>query len=188
MNHLALYIPGLGDHYDAGRSWALKAWKLWSIEVNLLPVKWYDGGTYAEKLQLVVRAIRDANSKGYKVTLIGESAGASLALNAAAMFPDIHRIILIAGVNSAELPISPHLKQRSPSFAESARMLATSLDTIDPKKIHTIKGLVDSVVSPRYNDIPDARSHTFLSFGHLVTIALSLSVFSFFVARIIKQK
>lgn len=188
MNHLALYIPGLGDHYDAGRSWALKMWKLWGVEVNLLPVKWYDGKTYAEKLQLVASAIRDAEGKGYKVTLIGESAGASLALNAAAVFPDIHRIVLIAGVNSAKLPISPHLKKRSPSFAESARMLGTSLGVIDSGKIHTIKGLIDSVVSPRYNDIPGASSHTIFSFGHLMTIALCLSVLSLFVTRIVKQK
>lgn len=188
MKHRVLYIPGLGDHYDNGRSFLLKGWGLWGVDVKLLPVKWYDGGSYEQKLKLLKDAIQTAEDERYAVSLIGESAGASLALNAAADMPSIRRIILIAGVNSSRLPISPHLKKRSPSFAESAHRLDDSLSRISAGKIHTIRALIDSVVSPRYNAIPGAASHTFLSVGHITTIALCLSVFSFFVARIIKQQ
>jgi pimeloyl-ACP methyl ester carboxylesterase len=187
MKRLALYIPGLGDHYDAGRSLALKGWKLWGVEARLLPIKWYDGGTYEQKLHLLVEALHEAIGQGYTVTLVGESAGASLALNAAAEVPDVARIVLIAGVNGSKLPISPHLQRRSPSFAESTRRIDTSLSRIDTRKIHTIRALADSVVSPRYNTISGATPHVFLSVGHITTIALCLSVFSFFVTRIIKQ-
>lgn len=188
MKHLIIYVPGLGDYYDAGRSFALKGWRLWGVRAKLLPIKWYGGGTYEQKLKLVTDAVRDAERKGFGVTLIGESAGASLALNAAAVLPGIRKVILIAGVNSSKLPISPHFKVRSPSFAESARIVDSSITRLDAAKVHTIKALVDPVVSPKYNAIPGATSHTFWSVGHLTTIALCLSVFSYFIARIIKQK
>ncbi len=188
MRHLVLYIPGLGDHYDGGRSFALKGWRVWGVEVKLLPIKWYDGGSYQDKLNLVLQAIDSGVKDGYKVTLVGESAGASLALNAAALASTVSRVILVAGVNSSQLPISPHLKKRSASFAESASRVSESLKTMDRTKIHTVRALWDPVVSPRFDAIKDAHPHVLFSIGHIPTIALCLSVFSWFIAKLVKQK
>ncbi len=184
---VVFYIPGLGDHYDSGRSFALKFWLIYGLKVKLLPVKWYNDGTYEQKLALVTTKAKEAIDKGYKVTLIGESAGASLAINAAAQLPDLHKIILIAGVNSSKLFISPHIQRRSPSFAQSAKLVTPSLKKINPDKIHAIRGLVDAVVSPRFNTIPGARSYMVWSIGHLMTIVVCLTVFSWRIATFIKD-
>lgn len=188
MKHRILYVPGLGDHYDNGRAVALWFWRVYGFKVWLVPVKWYGGGTYEDKLSLVLGRANDAIAKGYKVTLIGESAGASLVINAAAQLPNLHRIILIAGVNSSKLSISPRIQRRSPSFTASSRAITTSLIKIKPEKIHTVRALVDGTVSPRFNDIPGAHKHVAWSFGHIPTIFLCLTFFSPFIAKIVRGK
>ena len=188
MKHFILYIPGLGDHYDNGRSFALWFWRVYGLKVSLVPMKWDSGGRYEDKLAPVINAARRAEEKGYTVTLIGESAGASLAINAAAQLSDIHKIILIAGVNSSKLPISPHIQRRSPSFVDSSKAITASLIDVTLKKIHTIRAVLDGTVSPRYNDIPGAHKHVIWSIGHVPTIFLCLTFLSPFIAKIIRGK
>lgn len=188
MKNFIVYIPGLGDHYDGGRSFALWFWRVYGFKVCLVPVKWYGGGTYEQKLNLVIARATDAINKGYKVTLIGESAGASLAINAAAQLPDINKIILIAGVNSSKLSISPHIQRRSPSFIASSQAITTSLTGVNVSKIHTVRALLDGTVSSRFNDIPGAHKHVVWSFGHIPTIFLCLTLLSPMIIAIIKPK
>lgn len=185
MKYYILYIPGLGN-YDRARASALKMWRVFGVSVQLVSVKWHDGRTYEEKLAEVQKEAEKAIKAGYKVVMIGESAGASLALNAAATLPKLHKIVLIAGVNSSRLPISPYTKKRSIAFAQSAAGIAKSLEKIDTVKIHTIRALHDAVVSPRFNDIPGAHRHVLPTIGHLATIILCLTILSPFVIRIIK--
>ena len=186
--HFILYIPGLGDHYDSGRSFALWFWRMYGFKVQLVPVKWYGGGTYEEKLALVTKRAKEAITKGCEVTLIGESAGASLAINAAAQLPDLHKIILVAGVNSSKLSISPRIQRRSKSFVASSRAITDSLVKVSPSKIHTVRALVDGTVSPRFNDIPGAYKHIIWSIGHIPTILLCLTLLSPVLVKIIRSK
>ncbi|HET6746768.1 MAG TPA: hypothetical protein VFH06_01530 [Candidatus Saccharimonadales bacterium] len=186
--HLVLYIPGLGDHYDNGRSLLLKGWRLWGVEARLVPIKWYEKGNYQNKRALVYAAVQEAKRQGYLITLIGESAGASLALNTASEFPQaIKKVIVIAGVNSSQLPISPHYTMLAPAFAESAGRVSQSVRIMDPAKIHTVRGLLDHVVSPRFNDIEGAKKHVIFSVGHFWTIVLCLTLLSGFIAHLVKQ-
>ncbi len=186
--YLVLYIPGLGDHYDNGRSLALIGWRMWGVTARLVPIKWYEQGSYEQKLQRVKDAARQGLKEGYRVSLVGESAGASLALNAAAELPHIHKVIVIAGVNSSELPISPRYNTIAPAFVGSARRVSDALKIIDSNKIHTVRALWDPVVSPRFNDIPRAKTHVIVSFGHLPTIVLCLTVLSGFIVRLATSK
>lgn len=183
MKYHILYIPGLGD-YDRARAFALKAWRVFGVSTQLVSVKWHDGGTYEEKLAKVRGEAEKAIKAGYKVVLVGESAGASLALNAAATLPKLHRVVLIAGVNSSQLPISPYTKKRSPAFTQSAAGITKSLEKIDTTKIHTVRALRDAVVSPGFNDIPGAHKHVLPTIGHLATIILCLTILSPSIVRI----
>lgn len=184
---LALYIPGLGDHYDGGRSYALKFWRLFGLPAQLVPIKWYGGGTYEDKLQLVLGAAAKAHRDGYEIILIGESAGASLAINAAALLPNITKIVLLAGVNSSKLPIADYYKKRSPAFVISASAITGSLEQIDTKKIITIRAMIDRVVSPQFNSIEGARTYILPTIGHLTTILLCLTILSPLIIRFIKH-
>lgn len=186
--HIVLYFPGLGDHYDSGRRWALKIWRLWGIDARLVPLRWYSGGSYDDKLKLAKEAIRSAFAEGAHVTLIGESAGASLVLNVASSFPDVHRIITIAGVNSSKLSISPVIQRRSPSFRDSAHQVSVSLAKLNPQVIHTFHGFIDGSVPADFSRIRNATSHRVPAIGHLLTIGICLTIFSPYIARIIKNK
>lgn len=182
-----MYVPGLGDHYDTGRSLALWFWRIYGLEVRLVPMRWDSKESYERKMKRVKDAIESAQKVGYSVSVIGESAGASMALNVAAVTPGLHRIITLAGVNSSDLPISPITQRRSPAFAESAAAISNSLKRIDASRVYTVRALSDKVVWTRYNDIPGARTHRVLSVGHLATIALCLTLYSPFIAALIRN-
>lgn len=185
--HYVIYIPGLGDRNDAGRALALKGWRILGVRTQLVSVKWDDGGSYEQKLTLVQDTIEAAQEQGYTVSLVGESAGASLALNVAALTKDLHRIVTFSGVNSSQLPISSVTKKRSPAFAVSAAKINASLRRIDASRIHTIRGFTDRIVWTSYNDIPGAENHTVFTFGHLFTIVACLTVLSPYMVTIIKR-
>lgn len=187
MKQHIFYIPGLGDHYDVGRSVALKLWRLFGVRATLVPMKWYEGGTYATKLTEVATAVKKAKAAGERVTLIGESAGASLALNAAAVLPQVDRVITLAGVNSSQLPISPRIFARSPAFADSSRAIDTSLTTLNPRIVHTVRALWDPVVSPKYDRIQGAHHHVVFAVGHLTSIVLLLTIYSPYVIYLVKR-
>ncbi len=154
--------------------------------MQLVPMRWESNETYEQKVARLKQAIARGQQLGYIVSLIGESAGASIALNVAADTPGIRRIVTIAGVTSSDLPIWPATQKRSPSFVASAGKINESLKHLDPSRIHTIHALIDQTVSPRYNDIPGAHNHQVPSVGHIPTIVLCLTLFSPYVVWLLK--
>lgn len=185
--HYAIYIPGLGDGADNGRSLALWFWRLQGVTTEFVPMLWYDGRTYEEKLRRVLDAIDGAQEKGYKVTLIGESAGGSMAINAAARRRSIHRLITIAGANDPDGKVSPLTLKRSPSFDNSLQSVRQSLGVFPVERTHTVHGIVDYVVRTRHTLIKGARSQVVPTFGHMATIILCLSVLSPVIVRLLKK-
>lgn len=186
-HHHIVYIPGLGDHYDKARLFMLWFWRVWGIKTQLVPMQWYGKGGYEQKVTQIKTAIKAAQDAGYAVSLIGESAGASMALNVSALVSDLHCVITLAGVNSSKLPISPITRRRSPAFAMSAASIDDSLLQIDTSRIHTIRAVFDPVVSPRYDTISGAHHHRIFCIGHIPTILLCLTLLSPYLISIIKR-
>jgi pimeloyl-ACP methyl ester carboxylesterase len=186
--HFIIYIPGLGDRYRFLQVAALWFWAIWGVRVYFAPMHWYEEGTYQQRADQILRQIERLEQVGFAVSLVGSSAGASMALNVAAKAPNLHKVITIAGVNSSELSISPNIRQRSPVFDQSAQAASTSLEKVDPTRIHTIHGVIDNVVTPTYNDIPGASNHRIFTIGHIMTIAACLTILSPWVIRLIKAK
>ncbi len=187
MKHYVIYVPGLGDHFDAGRWIAGCCWRILGIKLQFVPMRWDSSEKYEQKVRRLSQAIVSAQKSGYTVSLIGESAGASIALNVAAVVPGIHRIITIAGVNSSDLPIWPVTRKRSPSFVIAAGKINNSLKRVDTSRVHTVRALIDHIVTPRYNDIPGAHNHRLPTVGHMPTVILCLTLFSPYIVRLIKR-
>lgn len=185
--HYAIYIPGLGDGADNGRSLALWFWRLQGVKATFVPMLWYDGGTYEEKLESALHAIDSAQEKGYKVTVIGESAGGSMAINAASQRPSIHRLITIAGANDPDGKVSPITLKRSPSFDNSLQGVRQSLGAFPAERTHTVYGLVDHVVRTKHTLIKGAHSHAVPTFGHMATIILCLTLLSPVIIGLVKK-
>ena len=187
MKHYIIYIPGLGDHYDAGRSTALKFWRLFGVTTQLLPMQWNAGSTYEDKFKEVMAAIKRAQDAGYAVSLVGESAGASMALNAAVQASSLYSIVLLAGIASTSTPISSYIKARSPAFAASVAALSKTLAKIDTSNIHIVQALWDPTVPTRHNQINGAHAHTIWSIGHIPTIVLCITLLSPFIIMLAKR-
>jgi pimeloyl-ACP methyl ester carboxylesterase len=190
MKHILLYIPGLGDSYDHFRQKALRTWPVFGIEVQLVPMTWYDGVSYDEKYQRASRLIKSLTSKGVRVSLVGESAGGSMALNLFATHPEVASLVTIAGVNRSSAPVAERTLRRGPAFATSRQQVSASLAAIPASRRHaiwTISGLVDSAVRAPDSHIPGAHNRHIWTIGHFVTITLCLTVLSGYVIFLAKK-
>lgn len=151
-------------------------------------MRWYDGGSFEEKERQVLEAARQAENEGYLVSLIGESAGGSMAINVAGKIPNLHRLVTVNGVNDQFSPVSPVTLAKSPAFKESIERLGTSLTRIDRSRTHVVRAWYDPIVAARHTIIPGTHTHRLLSNGHLTTIALCLTFFSGYIVALIKRE
>lgn len=181
MSTHILYIPGLGDRYDGFRRAALWFWNIWNVTAKLVPVKWYDGENLDTKRARVIEAI-EACPKGARIVLIGESAGATLALAAAESDKRVQRVITLCGVTRQTTPVSSYLRRKAPALDQGVKALGKDC----PVEVHSIRALMDGVVGKRYSVAPGATEHVVWSIGHLTTIAFCLTIFSWYVIRLAK--
>src|SRR5665648_522378 len=110
MKHHIIYISGLGNRYDGLLLFLLFFWHVFGVKTEFVAMKWYGGTSYQEKFDRVIATIERAEAKGYTVLLIGESAGASMAMNVFAQRDSLHRLVSLCGVNS------PHASFRAPAY------------------------------------------------------------------------
>lgn len=191
MKQYIIYLPGLGDHWDTPRRFALNFWRIFGVKTELVPMQWYDGKSYDEKLDRVLTSIDAAVAAGYTVSLIGESAGGSMAANVYALRAEqLHRVVTLCGVVYPQAEVSPVIYARSPGFKTSMSKLSDSIEAITAKNspdFRVITALHDSVVSHRQNVLHTKKPIRVWSIGHLTTIALCLTLFSPIIIRQIKK-
>jgi pimeloyl-ACP methyl ester carboxylesterase len=183
MKTTVLYIPGLGDHYDSFRRLALRSWKLWGVDARLVPITWYDGGSMESKLKRINDAI-ETTQQNSRVVLIGESAGASLALPMAVKDARVTRVITLCGVATPDTPVSRYLRRRAPALSDAVN----SLDEEYAADIHSVRAFADGVVNKRYSVVRGAKEHVLWSIGHLTTIGLCLTFYAPILCAIAKKQ
>lgn len=185
--HYVVYVPGLGDVYDSGRKLALKTWRLYGVRAELVRMNWDDEKGYTPKYNRVVKAVTSAIKNGYTVSLVADSAGASLALNVFADYPDIYRVVTICGVNSPKLKISDIVKQKDPALDDSVKHLMRSLPKLDTKRIVSLQSRMDEIVADEYSFIKGARNQKLPIIGHSLAISFCLTFGTSIVVRAIKR-
>jgi len=190
MRHYIIYLPGLGDRNDGLRRFLLWFWRIYGLQTKLVPMQWYDGRTYEEKYARVVTAIKRAEKQGYTVSVIGESAGGSMAMNVFSRTPSLYRLVSLCGVNLSSAPVSPHIYARSAAFKQSVSILtASGVQAVQDRadRITLLTGLTDLTVPAKENIIKGVRRRKIIGFGHIPTILLCLSIYSFVLVREIKR-
>lgn len=178
-----IYIPGLGDYYDGFRRLSLRCWRLWGVTTEHVPITWYDGGDLESKIMLVQDAVTKAKREDVKIVLIGESAGASLALHMAARDAGVEKVITLCGVTRRSTPISQHLRKRAPALHAAVQTIPDKLQI----PIDSVRAVVDGTVGKRYSVAVGAKAHVIWSVGHLTTIALCLTLLAPLMASIAKK-
>ncbi|MNY14510.1 Alpha/beta hydrolase family protein [compost metagenome] len=185
-----IYIPGLGDSYDHLRRAGLFTWRLWGVSTELVPVQWYGGGDLEARYAMVAAAVNRAQWRGCRVILVGESAGASLAINVASRCPDVDGLMTICGIANPRAEVSAAIRKKSPAFNQSLGWLKADIDELDTTKVCNLRAVIDPVVPRGSSVILGAKQRVIWSVGHIVTIALCLSLYGglvVYLARSIKK-
>jgi len=177
-----LYIPGIGDGYDGLRRFALKFWHRKNTTVKLIPMLWSDREEKIDhKLERISDAVRMAHKDGRRVVLIGESAGGSMALVAYAQHKkQISQVITLCGKNVGAERVSPRLYKTHPAFRQSmlrADAIAPKLTVASKKKFAIFYSRYDPTVRPVDTLIDGVDSHELRGMGHLIVIALGLTIY-----------
>lgn len=175
-----IYIPGLGDVQDPGRRLALRLWRLYGAEAELIPMDWDDEKSYQAKYDRVVDAVSRAVKKSQRVSLVADSAGAAIALNVFARHSKkIDRVVTICGVNSADiLPLSPIIEKRNPALDDAIRKLPAALSKIDATRVTSFTALWDLTVRLEYSYIKNAQNRRLPMVVHFLTISCALTIFA----------
>ena len=176
-----VYIPGLGNRYNGFRTFALGFWRIYGASAKLVPVDWYDDDSLEQKMNLVKEVISQANP-GARVVVIGESAGATLALRAA-LFSNVSRVITLCGVTQPNTPISPYLQKKAPALLQSTRQIPNT----QGKDVHSLRAAVDSIVGKKYSTATGAKPHKIWILGHLTTIVICLTILAPLMVTIAKK-
>src|ERR1019366_397352 len=112
-----IYIPGLGDNKAQGQKLVVKWWFIYGVSGRCHQMKWSDGEPFEPKLKRLIAEIDELNSKGYAVSLIGSSAGASAALNAFAERKNVlGGVAIICGKVQNIDTVRPEYFKRNPAF------------------------------------------------------------------------
>lgn len=165
-----LYVSGLGDGYDGFRKACLNWWRLFGVKTKLVEMKWNDGADFEAKFALVKKAIEAHNN----TILVGESAGGSMVLHAAANGFDNVRFATLCGVSRQFMPIADSIQKRSPGFYQATRTIPDRTFA----EITAFQAIYDPVVAKKYSYARGSLVVKVASVGHLVTIVLCLTVYA----------
>lgn len=135
-----------------------------------------------EKMAAIEQAI-NAVPDGERIVLIGESAGATLALHAANRYEKVSKVITLCGVARRNTPVSNYLRRKAPALDQAVNTLPDSFN----KPVDSMRAAADSVVGAKYSVANGAKEHIVWSMGHFITIALCLTIFSPLVIAIAKK-
>lgn len=184
MKHVAILIPGLGDRIPR-HQWLTRSWKKEGIDVITHTAPWNTTEEHLEpKLNRLLKHIDQLAQPQTKITLIGTSAGGSLAINAFVRRKSkIHKIISVCGRVRKGTDVFPSLEiaaREFQAFAESVVACEKELSKLtkkDKAKIMTVRCfLFDAIVPMSCIQIPGTANIQVPIPFHVLGIAFSLTL------------
>lgn len=157
MKHAVIFVPGLHDSNSLNKLYSSLVRTVWSrqgIYIEIFYPEWENGKSLNSKLFSISKRIVDLNKKGYKVSLVGQSAGGSFILNSYATNKNlVHKAINITGRLRAGVKVKPSLEyasRDSKAFKDSVILFETKntklLTKNDLKKVMILVPFFDEVV------------------------------------------
>src|SRR5688572_27024031 len=158
VKHFVIYIPGLADRTlrNIGQAWLIRSWRWrFGVHTSYFTVGWSNHtDAFDQRLAALLAHIKAQHAKGYSVSIVAASAGASLALHALAKQPDsLHRLVLIAGKVQNPGNIADAVYAANPTFKTSLQRLASALKQL--RKDERAKVLIAKPRSDRVVPLPD---------------------------------
>lgn len=186
-----IYIPGFGDSRPWGQPTILKLWRVWGCEVHYSPVNWDNNEPFEQKLTKLLELIDKLTSSGRTISLVGISAGATMAMNVyAARNNQIHRVVFICGKLLYPETVSESYFKIHPAFRKSVFGADTNfkkLDKADKAKMLSMFALADNTVPVRASKLPGVRWKRILALGHILAFYIAISFYSRSVCKFLKS-
>ena len=195
MKYFVIYVPGLGDKrvYAGFQKAAVGLWRTSGVQPYYFLVHWANASeTYDQKLQRLLKTIDTAHAKGYTVSLVAASAGASLILTALSKRKDkIHRAVAICGKLRNAGTVSEALFALNPAFKDSLQAysrIEPTLTATDRKKILIARAARDVYVPAADGEVEGAATYVIPSMGHVVSVFMALTFFRRAILRFVKAQ
>ena len=191
--HHVIYIPGIGDNKPYYQPQLINFWRFYGIKVHYHPVIWRSQDEdWTSKLNKISKLIDELYQQGFRVSLVGVSAGASAALNAyAADKRKIRGIVYICGKLKHPETISKRYYQRNPAFKSSlaeAQLNIEKLSDEDKSKMLNLRPLYDQTVPVSHTEISGVRRLRMLSVYHVPSIFIAITLYGPLIAKFIRRK
>lgn len=176
---VVIIVPGLGDNLT-NIGLATKFWCWLGLQPVVFDSRWRDPEeNLTTKLKRLTTVIDRQNELGKKVSLVGTSAGASLAMNAFLMRREsVNKVVSVCGrlkAGSAEEISPPAFGQSVASFEEKEK----SLTAYDRAKMMTISAKFGDQLVPAKTSVIEGVINTKVPTPeHVFSIAMSLTLFS----------
>lgn len=182
MNHLIIIVGGLGD---TGNS-ILKTicwWKLFGFDLKSFDTKWRSDETFEQKFKRFDKLISSVRNEYKNISLLGTSAGGSFALNYLIANPNkIYKAVNICGRIKVGKPTGYrnliNMAKSSKSFEQSVRLVDQKANKTTLARLMNIKPHFDELVPSETCYLDGATNKTIFSVEHLLSIFLSLTIFS----------
>lgn len=189
-SHTIIIVPGLGDTPSRNKLYE-KLIKYWTEKYHFTPIffeaNWGDiHEAFDQKLQRLLTLINSYETDAIrKVSLIGISAGGSLALNAYFQKKSkISKVINVCGrlrVGSRVYPTLEKAAKKSKAFYDSVQKCDEGLATLSNQEktnILTLRAIFDEVVPTPTTLVGGATNYVVGSIEHKVTIGMCLTAYS----------
>jgi hypothetical protein len=188
--HTVILVPGLGDTPRRIKLYA-RLIKGWSEKYNITSVffdsSWNDKyETFDQKLHRLLNLINSYETDDIrKLSLLGISAGGSLALNAYFQKKSkVSKVVNVCGRLRVGNNVQPSLEtaaKKSKAFYDSVTKCEAGLPTLtdqDKANVLTLKAIFDEFVPTQTTLIDGTSNLTVGSVGHIITIGLCLTIYS----------
>lgn len=174
-----LYIPGLGDDTVTQRQFRYIAWwgKLHHADVTCFDPKWHDIESYTNKWQRLDDMLRELPHD--ELTIIGVSAGGSLAMRALEMYPNTKRVITVCAKLQGAQSIGTNYRLRAPALHDAVRVSEKIIlsGKLPSQKIVTYRSLYDPIVPLKDSVVPGAKKKRLIVIGHALAIVMYLALY-----------
>ena len=192
MAHYVIYLPGVGDHTNAPfQIKALERWHKLGLEPSLQAIGWSNNVSYEAKLNRILKAVDDLASH-HLVSLVGASAGASMAVNVYAVRrAKIHKVALICGKVNNPQTLGDNYKNKYPALLGSvtaSNKNAKKLSAADKKKMLTVVPIFDGTVLRSDSIIPGVKNRTIPFILHGISIGAAITIFKRHIINFLKAK
>lgn len=189
--HTIIYIPGLGDHKLGRQASAVKWWRIFGVQPIIYTMNWLESDTFEDRMEKLLKKIDALAKEGHTVSIVGVSAGASVALSVFSKRKEVmHRAVCLCGKIGNLDAINPRYFKRHPNFHTSVNELKKSIPTLtarDKERILSVRPLYDELVPVKDAVLIGSKQRTLPTMGHVLGIAYGISVGSFGIMRFIKQ-